>query len=401
MIKLIRIEELIPGLYVHDLNCEWIDHNFVRSRFMVKDELTALKIKELGVHELYIDTSRGIDAQHAPTQAETEHNLTRQIEAIARTAAQAETHVSVHEEMGHARHLHRDAYRIVRDMMGDIRMGKQLAVEQIEPLVERIVNSIFRQQDALLPLAKLKTHDEYTFLHSVSVCALSTSFARTLSLPRETIRELATGALLHDVGKAAITDAILNKPTKLTDAEFSKMKSHVVQSKIILQNTPGISQIVLDVASQHHERYDGTGYPNQLKGNEISLYGQIGAIADVYDALTSNRAYHRGMPPTEALRKLVTWSKFHFSPELVQAFVRSIGIYPAGSLVKLASGRLAIVQEQQAQHLLEPIVKVMYHTTQHCYLVPELVDLRHSQDHIVGYEDFNAWQIDPACWLPE
>ncbi|MBS0555361.1 MAG: HD-GYP domain-containing protein, partial [Proteobacteria bacterium] len=280
-----------------------------------------------------------------------------------------------------------------------IRLGKQIELEKIEPLVERMVDSIFRDQDALLPLARLKEHDSYTFQHSVSVCALMTAFARTLELPREIIREIAIGALLHDVGKARVPDEILNKPAKLTDAEFDKMKNHVVQSKIILQATPGISDIALDVAAQHHERHDGTGYPNKLKGEAISLYGQMGAIVDVYDALTSNRVYHKGMPPTEALRKILEWSAMHFKPTLVQAFIRSVGIYPTGSLVRLESRRLAVVQAQHADKPMKPTVKVIFHTAGH-YLQPEDVDLRRSQDQIVGYEDFAAWNIDTARWLP-
>lgn len=399
MIKLIPVGQLQPGMYIHDLNCGWIDHNFVRNRFAVNDAATVARVRAIGVHEIYIDTARGLDAADAPTQAEAEQVVDQKLEAIAAAPAPLPPPLSLADEMQRARGLHRDAHRIVRDMMGDVRLGRQIEMEQIEPLVEQIVDSIFRQQDALLPLARLKHHDEYTFLHSVSVCALLTAFARALELPREIIREIAIGALLHDVGKATVPDAILNKPAKLTDAEFDKMKSHVVQSKLILLDTPGISDIALDVAAQHHERYDGTGYPNKLKGDEISLYGQMGAIVDVYDALTSNRVYHKGMPPTEALRKLLEWSKFHFKPELVQAFIRAVGIYPSGSLVRLESGRLAVVQQQHSDRLLQPTVKVVHHVNGH-YLTPETVDLRRSQDRIAGYEAFETWNIDPARWLP-
>jgi putative nucleotidyltransferase with HDIG domain len=400
MIKLIPIEKLRAGMYIHDLNCGWMEHNFIRNSFAVKDEAVARKVRALGVHEIYIDTRRGLDLPEAPTREEVEHQVNEKIEAIVAEATPVMTADKVASEVERARALHREANVIVRDMMGDIRLGKQIELEQVEPLVERIVDSIFRQQDALLPLARLKEHDAYTFQHSVSVCALMTSFARTLQLPREIIHEIAVGALLHDVGKAKVPDEILNKPAKLTDAEFFKMKSHVVQSKIILQGTPGISEIALDVAAQHHERFDGTGYPNKLKGDEISLYGQMGAIVDVYDAITSNRVYHKGMAPTEALRKLLDWSKFHFKPELVQAFIRSVGIYPTGSLVRLESKRLAVVQAQNPDKLMQPRVKVIFHTAGH-YLQPEDVDLRHSQDRIVGHEDFDAWKIDASRWLPQ
>ena len=400
MIKLIPIDKLQPGMYIHDLNCGWMEHNFLRSRFAVRTEEIAEKVRALGVLEIWIDTERGLDVAEAPTQEDHAHKVDEALQALAGEAATAMPRIPVRLEIEPAQRLHGEANRIVRDVMGDIRLGKQIQMEQIEPLVERIVDSIFSRQDALLPLARLKDHDEYTFQHSVSVCALMTSFARALELPREIIHEIAVGALLHDVGKARVPDEILNKPAKLTDAEFAKMKNHVVQSKIILQDTPGISNIALDVAAQHHERFDGTGYPNKLKGDEISLYGQMGAIVDVYDAITSNRVYHKGMAPTEALRKLLEWSKFHFKPELVQAFIRAVGIYPTGSLVRLESRRLAVVQSQNADQLMQPTVKVIFHTRGH-YLTHESFVQRRSQDRIIGHDDFDTWKIDPARWLPE
>ncbi|KAI5915344.1 HD-GYP domain-containing protein [Thauera sp. 2A1] len=395
MIKLIPIGRLRPGMYIHDLNCGWLQHDFVRNRFLVEGEDDVRKVRAIGVREVYVDTARGLDPDAlplAPAAAPAAAPASGEAPAV-RTGSKAAN------AFERARALHREATQIVRDMLVDIRLGKQIELEKVEPLVTRIVDSIFTQQDALLPLARLKQHDNYTFQHSVSVCALMTAFARTLELPREIIREIAIGALLHDVGKARVPDEILNKPARLTDAEFEKMKNHVVQSKIILQATPGISDIALDVAAQHHERHDGTGYPNRLKGEAISLYGQMGAIVDVYDAITSNRVYHKGMPPTEALRKILEWSAMHFKPTLVQAFIRSVGIYPTGSLVRLESRRLAVVQAQHADKPMQPTVKVIFHTAGH-YLQPEDVDLRRSQDQIVGYEDFAVWNIDTARWLP-
>lgn len=276
-------------------------------------------------------------------------------------------------------------------------------MELVEPLVGRMVDSIFRNQDALLPLARLKQHDNYTFQHSVSVCALLVAFARGLGLERELIKQVAIGGLLHDVGKAKVPDAILNKPAKLSDAEFTKMKSHVVQSIIILQNTPGISQIALDVAGQHHERYDGSGYPNKLKGEEISFYGRMGAIVDVYDALTSERVYHKGMAPTGALGRLLEWSRYHFDPDLVRAYVRAVGIYPTGSLVRLLSGRLGVVTEQHASKPMQPKVRVMFHGVHKRYLPPEILDLARPgcQDRIEGHEEFSDWDIDPETWVAQ
>ncbi|MDR1064560.1 MAG: HD-GYP domain-containing protein [Azoarcus sp.] len=397
MIKLIPIAELQVGMYVHDINCAWIEHDFLRNSFLVNDEKTLQKIIALGIQEIYIDVSQGIDVDDAPTLEEARRAVDSQINAIANRGNASPRTTTLGEERQHARKLHVEANRIVYDMMHDIRLGRQIEIEQIEPIIERIVDSIFRQQDALLPLAQLKKHDEYTFQHSVSVCALMTTFARAMEMTRDIIREIAIGALLHDVGKAVVPDNILNKPGKLTDEEFVEMKSHVVQSKIILENTPGISPIALTVAAQHHERYDGSGYPNRLKGKDISCYGQMSAIVDVYDAITSDRCYHTGIPPTEALRKILEWSKFHFNPDLAQVFIRALGIYPTGSLVRLESGRLAIVEEQHPDRIMLPKVKAIFHARGH-YLKPEVLDLRYSQDRIVGYENFEHWKIDPARW---
>jgi putative nucleotidyltransferase with HDIG domain len=322
------------------------------------------------------------------------------MEAIAAARPAESVHASLAAETPRARRLHREANRIVRSLLTDIRLGAQIELDKVEPLVETMVDSVFSNQNALLPLAGLKRHDSYTFEHSVSVCALMVAFARGLELPRELIREIALGALLHDVGKAKVPAAILNKPARLTEAEFAQMKAHVVQSVILLQNTPGISETALKVAGQHHERYDGTGYPHQLKGESISLYGQMAAIVDVYDAISSDRVYHKGMAPSDALKKLLEWSEHHFEPKLVHSFIRAIGIYPSGSLVRLESGRLAVVREQNEHDLLHPVVQVIFHIGRQCHLPPETVDLARSQDRIVGHEDFRKWNIDPRPWLP-
>ena len=400
-IKKIPVALLRPGMYVHDVNCSWMDHPFASSHFPVKDEKRVGEIRALGVRELYIDTGKGLDVEDAATEEDIRWEIGASMAKIASETQEEPKRVALAREMEHARKLHGEANRVVRGMLNDVRLGKQIEMDQVEPLVEQMVDSIFRNQDALLPLARLKEHDDYTFQHSVSVCALLVSFARGLGLERQIIKEIAIGGLLHDVGKAKVPDEILNKPAKLTEAEFAKMKSHVVQSIVILQNTPGISQIALDVAGQHHERYDGTGYPNKLRGEEISLYGRMGAIVDVYDAITSNRVYHKGMAPTTALGRLLEWSKYHFDPALVRAYVKSIGIYPTGSLVRLESGRLGVVREQHADKMMQPKVLVIYHGEKRYYLPPDEIDLAWSgcQDRISGHEDYADWGIDPKRWI--
>ena len=263
-----------------------------------------------------------------------------------------------------------------------------------------MVESVFRNQDALLPLARLKNLDDYTFEHSVGVSALLIAFGRSMKLSKDVIKEIALGGLLLDIGKANIPDAILKKPGKLTDDEFARMQSHVVEGLKLLNQVPGISEIALQMVSEHHERFDGTGYPNKLAGKQISLYGQMAAIVDVYDAITSDKVYCRGMPPTQALKKLLEWSKHHFDPQLVQGFIRAIGIYPTGTLVRLESNRMGVVVEQNEGNLLEPVVRVFYHAAQQYYIPPEIVDLSKVQDKIASFENYDKWKIDPYQWLP-
>jgi putative nucleotidyltransferase with HDIG domain len=401
MIKKIPVDQLQIGMFIHDLNCGWMAHPFLTSQFKVKDPDTVMRILEAGIREVYIDTRRGTDFKDAQTLEEARAELEQELQAIV--AADDEAAIpqsSLAEELVRARKLHGETQRLVRGMMHDIRLGKQIEVEQCEPLVDGIFNSIFRNPDALLPLSQVKTRDEYTFQHSVSVSALAVAFGRALKLPRAEIREFALGALLHDVGKARVPDGILNKPGKLTDEEFSVMKSHAEHGSAVLAEAQGkISRIALNAAAEHHERYDGTGYPRGLRGDAISRHGQMMAIVDVYDAITSVRVYHKGMPPTDALRKLFEWGKFHFNPALVQAFIKSIGIYPAGSLVRLESGQLGIVKEINPEKLLQPVVKVIFHVGKNYYLTPKLVDLAKSADKIVSNESYEKWGIDQARWM--
>ncbi len=400
MIKKIGIDQLKPGMFVHDLNCGWLDHPFLKSSFFVGKEETIAKIRSIGIRELYIDTIKGADVVAARTQKEVNDDLERQLQALAEKKQDKPQVAELSEETAKARRLHDEANRIVRHMMEDVRMGAQIEVERVEPMVENMVDSIFRNQNALLPLARLKTHDNYTFEHSVSVCALLVAFGRTLKLPREVIKDLGLGGLLHDVGKARVPDQILNKPGKLSDDEFARMQAHVSEGTGILRQSERIPPIALQVTAEHHERFDGSGYPGRMQGKSISLYGQMAAIVDVYDAISSERVYHKGMQPTQALKKLLEWSEHHFDPQLVQSFIRSVGIYPCGALVRLESGRLGVVLEQNEGNLLEPVVRVFYRADKQYYIPPEVINLARTQDRVASFESYEKWNIDPYAWLP-
>jgi len=403
MTKKISVSQLKPGMFVADLGSDWMSHPFFRSAFAVKDEAMVEKIVSSGIHELYIDPTRGDDVADAPTVEEVTAHLEQEMLKVAAEPV-PNRKIPAGEEMARATKIHGEANKIIHDIMNDVRLGKQVKVEQAEPVVMQMTESILRNGGALLSLTRVKNKDDYTFMHSVSVCALLVAFCRATDMDAATIQLAGVGGLLHDIGKVKVPDKILNKPGRLTEDEFKVMKCHVVESKKILSETDGITETSIQVAAQHHERHDGSGYPEGLKGEAISHMGQMAAICDVYDAITSTRCYHQGMVPHEALRKIFEWSKFHFNPNLVQAFLRTIGIYPVGTLVLLESGRIGVVTEQSESNLLQPAIKVFFDTKKKSYLEPEKVDLAKpfghgGGDRIVGHEAPEKWGIDPLKFL--
>ncbi len=400
MIKQIRVDQLKPGMYIHDLNCGWLDHPFVSNAFFVRDQATVDKIVNLSIRELYIDTLKGADVWEARPQTEVNADLERRLQEIARKRAEKPVTVELKDEAARAHRLHAEAQKIARQILDNVRLEQVIQLDRALPLVSHMVDSIFRNQDALLPLARLKKLDDYIFEHSVGVSALLIAFGRSMKLSKELIGEIALGGLLLDIGKANIPEAILRKPAKLTDDEFARIQSHVAEGLRLLEQAPGTSEVVRQMVGEHHERFDGSGYPNRLCGGQISLYGQMAAIVDVYDAITSDKVYCRGMSPTQAMKKLLEWSKHHFDPQLVQGFIRAIGIYPTGTLVRLDSNRLGVVVEQNEGNLLEPVVRVFYHAGQQYYIPPEIVDLSKVQDKIASFENYAKWKIDPHQWLP-
>jgi putative nucleotidyltransferase with HDIG domain len=404
MIKKIATEQLRPGMFIHDLNCGWMEHPFMHNRFKIESHAEIEKITQIGIREVYIDTELGLDVKDAQTEEDVRAEIHDKMVKVAQAHPVRPRPRPVKEELVAAKQVHHEANQAVHSIMTDIRVGKQIEIEQINPVVERITDSILRNRDALISLGRIKERDNYTFQHSVNVCALLVSFSNALDFEPATIREVGIGGLLHDIGKMKVPLSILNKPGPLTEKEFEAMKSHAALGRDILRETPNIPDNAIMVAGQHHERYDGTGYPDQLKSEEISRFGQMAAIVDVYDALTSNRVYHKGEEPTGVLRKLYEWSKFHFDMELVQHFIRTIGIYPIGSLVSLESGRLAVVVEQGQESLLRPIVRVIFDLKQGFKITPKNIDLsqpvgKGGADRIVGYELPEKWKLNPFDYL--
>lgn len=403
-IKKIDTSQLQVGMYIHNLSGDWMSHPFVRSRFLITSDADIEKILAAGIRDCYIDTEKGIDAQDAPTRKEVLAGIENEFLEIAAKNQKLPIRVAFSEELDRARQIKGEAQALVQTMMRDARLGKAIELPHVEPVVQNITESILRNAGALIGLLKIKSRDDYTFLHSVSVCALMVAFCKSTGMDSEMTRQAGLGGLLHDTGKSLIPDEILNKPGRLTDEEFDIVKAHPKNGYDILLKTPHIGPIPLDITLHHHERRDGSGYPDNLRGDNISTLSQMAAIVDVYDAITSDRSYHKGIPAAEALRRIFEWSKHHFNPDLVHAFIRCVGIYPVGTMVLLESGKLAVVLEPHETNLLAPKVKLFFNTKTNTHITPVVLDLGKpfgdgGGDRIVSHESPEKWQIDPMRFI--
>jgi putative nucleotidyltransferase with HDIG domain len=394
MLKRIVTDQLRLGMHIHEFCGSWMEHPFWRSSFYLDDPQDLQRIHASGIRALWIDTSKGLDTEPARLKEETDAQIERELIASDQPSAVGER-VPMAQELRRAAIICLKSKEAVASMFTEVRMGRALDTGNAIRLVDQISQSVLRNPNTLISLARLKTGDEYTYMHSVAVCALMVALSLQLGLDPVQTREAGMGGLLHDIGKMAIPHAILNKSGDLTDAEFSLIKGHSAEGCKLLLDDPRISDIVKDICLHHHERLDGKGYPDGLSGDQISLYARMAAVCDVYDAITSDRSYKKGWNPAEALRKMAEWSEGHFDTAIFHAFVKSVGIYPVGTLVRLESGFLGVVVDQNEQSLLKPMVKVFFSIKSRKRLPSRVLDLSRPEvfEKIVGHEDPKAWGI--------
>ena len=403
MLKKIAVADLQLGMHLHRFEGAWIDHPFWRARFVVEDEADLRSARASAVRECWIDIALGLDVAPAPPAAASVAPLA-QVSATAPAAtAAAPTEpkavpsprtqpTSFDAELRTAAALCQRSRQAVTSMFAEARLGRVIDAEQCLPMVQEVADSVLRNPGALISLARLKTADDYRYMHSVAVCARMVALGRALGFDDAACREAGLAGLLHDMGKAFMPNEILNKPGKLTDAEFAVMRSHPERGWELLREGQGVSEAVLDVCLHHHERVDGSGYPHRLPGDQIALLTRMGAVCDVYDAITSDRPYKAGWDPAESIARMASW-KGHFDEQVFAAFVKGLGIYPTGSLVRLVSGKIAVVVEQNAQAITLPTVKVFFSTKSNLPLPVQRLDLSKSRERIASREPRAAWNL--------
>lgn len=343
----IHISELKIGMFVSKLERPWLETPFLMQGFVVEslDDIDA--ISEYSQY-VWIDAVR--EEWVPPEERAVAKGQSKKVSYINKIDTKAEHSAALQ--------TYREARRITRTLLDDLRLGGVINSEKAKETVKDCVHSILRNSDALLWMSKIRNQDEYTAEHCLNVCILAIAFGRHLGMSEADLEKLGMCGLLHDVGKMKVDPAVLNKPSPLTEKEFNIMKAHSTHGRNLLMASPGIPNSTIDVAYSHHEKMDGTGYPRGLKSSGISELAKMIAIVDAYDAMTADRCYSPSIPSTEALKIIFKDRGTHFDDRLALEFIKSVGLYPPGTLVELVNGLVAIVFETNTKfrHLPKVIV---------------------------------------------
>jgi putative nucleotidyltransferase with HDIG domain len=385
MIKKVEVSRLTIGMYVHKLDRPYLETPFLTHHFLIKNPK---QIDQLQAYCRYvlIDTEKGADlkpdsAETPPPSQETPKKESKK------------TSIPGENALRRALRVRNQAKKVIETILEDVRLGQTIETDGAKKSVNTIIESLMEDKDALICLSNLRHRDEYTAIHSINVCVLSVALGRQVGLGREELELIGLGGLLHDLGKMKVPLEILNKPDKLTESEFEIMKKHVLFGADLLKKIEDLPQRAIDFVLQHHERYNGRGYPLGLTGDGIDIFGRIAAIVDVYDAITSDRVYRKSMSPYEGIRKIYEWSANDFDKSLVELFIKSVGIYPVGSLVEVNHSDIGLVVSNNID-ALKPCVLLLLDRHKQKYQPPRLIDL---MEKIPDFHKY-LWSISRILW---
>lgn len=396
MLRQIRCDQVKQGMYISGFGGSWFDHPFWRAKFLLETPEDVERVRQSGVPYVLIDDARGIGIEEglvsclsSSAQASAPVQIPNRAKPVHRPIAINEDWRSAERRQAIA--LVSRSKKIVRGIFDDARLGRAVHVSSVTAIVDEISDSVAHSPQTLLGLTRLKNKDEYTYLHSVAVCTLMVCVARHMGLNEVKVRDLGLAGLLHDIGKMGIPEHILNKQGPLTDEEFQNVREHPKHGYKLLSGSPEICETALDVCRHHHEKIDGSGYPFGLPANAITFAARLGAVCDVYDALTSDRAYKEAWSPEKAISEMWHWEG-HFDRAVLFTFMQAIEIYSPGMLVQLRSNRLAIMLEKKRSNS-RPRALAFYSTREGEFLEPEIM--------IIG-KDLGGEQTisaeDPVNW---
>ncbi len=361
MIKEVNIQDLRVGMYVEKLGISWFNHPFARNKFRITKESEIEQIKECGIVTLKINTKKAVDVAPLEEKNDQEDEIfaVEKVEKQDDISWTEQEPVPLKEEMERCVEIYQENLPLIHKLVDDVKKGGKIDSRSVNDSVDQLVESVFRNRYAAVTLSKLKTYDEYTFTHSINVSIFALALGRQLNLSREQLKVLGAGAMLHDIGKASIPEDILNKPGPLTEAEFRIMKTHPNLGTRHLKSVENVQKEILQCILNHHEKINGTGYPQKLKSAAIGDFAKMISIADSFDAITSTRVYQKGTLAHNALKIIFSLRGEHFYPPFVERFIQVVGIYPVGTVVKLNTNEIGIVTTINPSNLLHPDITLI------------------------------------------
>ncbi|MDH5666996.1 MAG: HD-GYP domain-containing protein [Nitrospira sp.] len=405
MKKWIDIDKLQPGMRIEKIDRSWLSTPFFRHRSAGISAERIEQLKACGVRSVEVviedQTVQVEPVVEEKIESEPDHGTD---DSIPSTKADGTPPVPFEEELPAARQVYKAAKTVIHGAMQDVRLGRAVNMDAVNQVVSDMTESVFRNPDALASLSRLKRFDEYTFYHSVNTSLLAMSLGRELGFDQGALHQIGVGTLLHDIGKVKIPVEILNKPGRFEAHEMEIMKQHVMRGVEVLSGTTGLTEIYWKPAMEHHERVDGSGYPFHRMKDDLSQFGLIAAVVDIYDAITSDRCYHKGRPAHDALQYLYLISlKGHLDPDLVQRFIRVVGVFPVGSVVELNTGEVAVVRRVCREAPLEPLIVIVKSAGNMLLSSPLECDLRQQAESspraIASVQDPHSSGINPSVYL--
>jgi len=386
----VRIPDLEPGMYVSRLDRPWVETPYLLQGFLIE---TNEDIDKLFNYCKYVfvdvELSTPLDNQKPdPQKKELSDNEKKQY-LIKVKPVKYEDNAELDEELKSARENHSVLSNVAENIMIDISNNKKLDLPSLKKAITPMVNSIIRNPDAFSWLTRMKHKDNYTYNHSVSTSVWAVAFGRHLGMPKKDLQSLAIGALLFDVGKMRLPDKLINNPKRFNQYEFKLVKTHIEHSLEIVSTINGISDDVIDMVKTHHERHNGSGYPNGLKENEIPIFGKIAGIVDCYDAIISERPFASAISPHDAVKKFYEWRDIDFQAELIEQFIQVVGIYPVGTIVELNDGKVGVIIAQHRVWRLRPKIMLLLDENKEYYNNFDVIDLYVNESD----EDGNTLEI--------
>ena len=361
MKKRVAAEDIELGMFVAELDRPWLDSPFLFQGFLVEGDEELQALREVCDY-VFIDTRRSLDGlpeSHGPAVSAVAHDKLPKRLRDSALVARANDPQRFAEQYQQVVGLQKRAHLALIQLLDQRRLGKLVHVDAIMEVVCDLTESILQNPNVAMWLTKLREQDEFNAAHSINTCILAVAFGRHLGLPRDVLEAIGLGAMLHDIGLNEPSNDLIRSKIKLDEEDFGIIRRHPLDGMFSLKRLNELPRITRDIIRWHHERIDGSGYPHGLKGEEIPQYVRIAAIADVYDAMTSDRAYRRAMQPPDALAEMTRDAERTFGRELVRSFVHCVGIYPVGSVVKLNTGAIAMVASTFPGVRLTPMVLLL------------------------------------------